>query len=133
MAFSYAAAYLTDESMALFAPMGIVKTLHMTTCFDTAAILNTCHNVDFQTQTATIDRVVEWNTPSGVYLVIELGGCEWSSSLNKHFHALGALEDLPHIPHLTISKSENKDLMAAMQFLVGKVITFDRHEIKQKK
>ena len=105
---------------------------HMTTCFDTSAKITDLDNFKFSPQKATISAVKEWKTPNGVMVIMELKDCGWSKKINKCFHALGAIEDLEHIPHVTLEKTSNPDLVEKLQCLVGQELIFDKHVIKVK-
>mgnify|MGYP006361805751 FL=1 len=133
MAFAYAAAYLAHGSNKLFEDLGVEKgKLHMTTCFDTTATLKPSDNIDIVYKSAVISKITELLTPSGLYVIAELSDCDWSKVLNAHFNALGAVEDLPHFPHLTLLKSSSPDLVEKLQSLVGKKVYFDSHVVKVK-
>lgn len=133
MAFAYSAAYLSQGSNKLFEDLGVEKgKLHMTTCFDTTAQMKPSDNIDIVYKSALIAAITEWNTPSGVYVVAELDDCLWSSILNQHYISLGAVEDLPHKPHITLMKSSSPELVEKLQSLVGETVYFDSHTIKVK-
>lgn len=133
MAFAYAAAYLAHGSNKLFEDLGVEKgKLHMTTCFDSSATISPAKNIDLVYKTAVISAIKEWETPSGPYVVAELDDCGWSLVLNDHFRALGAVEDLPHKPHITLMKSSSPELVEQLQLLVGQTLVFDSHMIKVK-
>lgn len=133
MAFAYSAAYLAHGSNKLFEDLGVEKgKLHMTTCFDTTAKMNPSDNIDIVYKSALISAITEWTTPSGVYVVAELDDCLWSSILNQHYISLGAVEDLPHKPHITLMKSSSPELVEKLQSLVGTKVYFDSHVIKVK-
>jgi hypothetical protein len=124
---------LSQGSNNLFKEHGVDKEkLHMTTCFDTSATIAPANNIDIVHKTAVITKITEWNTPSGPYVVAELADCGWSLVLNSHFRALGAVEDLPHKPHITLMKSSEPELVAYLQSLVGQTLVFDSHMIKVK-
>lgn len=130
--FSYACAYLSKDSQLLFKSLGVLKELHMTTCFDSSATIKASDNIEMGCQSAKIKDICHWNTRNGVYLVAELDCCSWSSKINQHFKNIGAKEDIPHKPHLTLMKSENKDLQNNLKDLVEKMIYFDRHSVRVK-
>lgn len=130
--FSYAAAYLSENSQKKFKNLGIDKTLHITTCFDNSATISENDNISVKDMKATIKEIKEWNTPNGVYLVAELSDCDWSKKVNEHFTKLGAVEDLPHKPHMTLLKEGSKTLMESLQVLIGEEIEFDKHVVKVK-
>lgn len=132
-AFAYAAAYLAYGSNKLFEDLGVEKgKLHMTTCFDTTATLKPSDNIDIVYKSAVVSKITERLTPYGVYVVAELSECGWSSVFNAHFTAKGAVEDLPHFPHLTLLKSSSPELVEKLQSLVGKTVYFDSHVVKVK-
>lgn len=132
-AFAYSAAYLSQGSNNLFKEHGVDKEkLHMTTCFDTSATIAPAKNIDIVNKTAVVVAIKEWETPSGTYVVAELGDCGWSLVLNNHFRALGAVEDLPHTPHITLMKSSSPELVEQLQSLVGQTLVFDSHMVKVK-
>ena len=133
MAFAYAAAYLAHGSNKLFEDLGVEKgKLHMTTCFDTTATLKPSDNIDIVYKSAVISKITDLLTPSGLYVIAELSDCDGRKVLNAHFNALGAVEDLPHFPHLTLLKSSSPDLVEKLQSLVGKKVYFDSHVVKVK-
>lgn len=132
-AFAYSAAYLSHGSNELFKALGVDKEkLHMTTCFDTTAQMKPSSNIDIVYKSALISAITEWTTPSGVYVVAELDDCLWSTILNQHYLSLGAIEDLPHKPHITLMKASSPELVEKLQSLVGQTVFFDSHAIKVK-
>lgn len=133
MPFAYSAAYLSHGSNKLFEELGVEKgKLHMTTCFDTTATIKPSDNIDIVYKSAVISKITERLTPYGVYVIAELSDCGWSLVLNAHFKALGAIEDLPHFPHITLQKSSSPELVANLQMLVGTKVYFDSHVVKVK-
>ena len=133
MPFAYSAAYLSHGSELMFKQLGVNKDkLHMTTCFDTTATIKPANNIDIVHKTAVISKITEWETPSGLYVVAEMTDCGWSLVLNQHFIALGAVEDLPHNPHITLMKSSSPELVEKLQVLVGREVVFNDHSIKVK-
>jgi len=130
---AFAAAYTDEESNNKIKAFGFDKTdFHMTTCFDTSAAIGEMPEYSFPKQTATIKAVVEWAVGDDTYLVAELSDCDWSEDLNMLMNAYGAVEDLPHNPHLTLIKGNAKNTADKYQSLVGTVLTFNRHVIKVK-
>ena len=133
MNFSYAAAYLNNQSNALFNDLGVSKqNLHMTLCFDKSATISIENNIDLKTKTATIKSIKKWNTSAGPYIVAELDNCVWSEEINAQYLLLGAQEDFPHNPHITLDKNGSTELIEKLQSLLGKEITFDKFIIKSK-
>lgn len=133
MAFAYSAAYLAHGSNKLFEDLGVEKgKLHMTTCFDTTATIKPSDNIDIVYKSAVISKVTERLTPYGVYVIAELSECGWSTVLNAHFKSKGAVEDLPHFPHITLLKASSPELVENLQSLVGTEIYFDSHVVKVK-
>jgi len=132
--FAFAAAYLDEDSNNIIKASGFDKTdFHLTTCFDSSAAIAEMPKYSFPKRTATIKAVVEWPVGDDTYLVAELSDCEWSKDLNALMKAYGAVEDLPHNPHVTLIKGNAKDTAHKHQELVGTVLTFNRHVIKVKK
>jgi hypothetical protein len=133
MPFAYSAAYLSYGSERMFKELGVNKDkLHMTTCFDTTATIKPENNIDIVHKTAVIANITEWETPSGLYVVAELTDCGWSAVMNAHYKALGAIEDLPHNPHITLMKSSSPELVEKLKVLVGREVVFNDHAIKVK-
>lgn len=131
--FAFAAAYLDSASNDLIKEQGFEKEdFHMTTCFDTSGSIVEMPIYSFPLKTAVIKAVVEWPVKDDVYLVAELADCEWSSQLNTLMKAYGAIEDLPHNPHITLIKGNAKGTSEHHQGMVGMKLSFNRHVIKSK-
>jgi hypothetical protein len=130
---AFAAAYTDEESNDKLKALGFDKTdFHMTTCFDTSAAIGEMPLYSFPKRTAVVKAVVEWPVGNDTYLVAELTDCEWSKDLNTLMKAYGAVEDLPHNPHITLIKGNAKYTSHEYQSLVGTVLTFNRHVVKVK-
>jgi len=130
---TYAAAYLDEESNQKIKSFGFVKeSFHVTTCFDTTHSILEMPHYSFQPQTAVIKSVVEWTVGGDIYLVAELSQCEWTSKLNILTKAYGAIEDLPHNPHISLIKGVEKGTAEKYQKMIGIQLNFNRHVIKSK-
>lgn len=132
--FSYAAAYVDEETSQMLKSFGLSKSrFHVTTCFDSSASLAPADIPEaFEPQSAIISAVSEWETPFGRFLVAELAQCPWTAEANAAFLALGVVEDLPHHPHVTLIPHCQPGDGLALQSLIGQKLVFDRHAIFQK-
>lgn len=131
--FAFAAAYLDPESNDSIKQFGFAKEdFHLTTCFDTSGEIAEMPKYSFPNHTAVIKAVVEWPVGDDVYLVAELEQCDWSKDLNTLLLAYGAVEDLPHNPHITLIKGNAKGTSEQYQAMVGMTLSFNRHVIKKK-
>lgn len=132
--YSYAAAYLNDESRAMLLSLGLAaQRFHVTTCFDSSGRLDpSALPQSFAPQTAMVSSVAEWDAPNGRYVVAELSDCAWTAEANASLLALGVVEDLPHRPHLTLISHCQRGDALKLQSLVGATLVFDRHEVRRK-
>lgn len=130
---AFAAAYLTPESNNIITSLGFQKEdFHLTTCIDLSGAINEMPVYGFQPKTAVVKAVTEWPVRGGVFLVAELIECDWSYYINKVLKAYGAVEDVPHNPHITLLKTNAEGTSHLYQSLVGTKFSFNRHVIKRK-
>lgn len=130
---AFAAAYLTPESNDIITSLGFQKEdFHLTTCIDLSGAINEMPVYGFQPKTAVVKAVTEWPVRGGVFLVAEMAECDWSSYINKVLKAYGAVEDVPHNPHITLLKTNAEGTSHLYQSLVGKKFSFNRHVVKRK-
>lgn len=130
---AFAAAYLDPESNDLITSLGFQREdFHLTTCIDMSGIITEMPVYGFQPKTAVVKAVTEWPVRGGVFLVAELVECEWSAYINKVLKAYGAVEDVPHNPHITLLKTNAEGTSHLYQSLVGVTFKFNRHVIKRK-
>jgi hypothetical protein len=130
---AFAAAYLDSESNDLITSLGFQREdFHLTTCIDMSGNITEMPVYGFQPKTAVVKAVTEWPVRGGVFLVAELVECEWSSYINKILKAYGAVEDVPHNPHITLLKTNAEGTSHLYQSLVGVTFKFNRHVIKRK-
>lgn len=82
---------------------------HITLCFDATGsklkAMQPYPAVYRKIEHAVIDEVVEWSTQKGErILVAKLRDCEWTKRVNEWYCNQGIVEDLPHVPHVTLIK-----------------------------
>lgn len=102
---------------------------HLTLCFDPEGdILRRAKpypSVYLKLESAVMQEVVEWRTQSGErILVAKLMECGWTQEVNSWYRAQGVVEDLPHVPHVTLIKSFSGDA-AQFKHLVGMFLCFE--------
>ena len=130
---AFAAAYVDQESNDVITSFGFKREdFHLTTCIDMSGVITEIPIYGFQPKTAVVKAVTEWPVRGGVFLVAELEDCEWSAYINRVLKAYGAVEDMPHNPHITLLKSNAEGTSHLYQGLVGKKFGFNRHVIKRK-
>lgn len=129
----FAAAYLDPESNNLIKEFGFKKEdFHLTTCLDRSCQIEEMPIYSFEPQTAIIKAIVEWPVGEDIFLVAELSECDWSKKLNTIILAYGAVETLPHNPHITLFKGCEAGVSKQYQGMVGMLLKFNRHVIKRK-
>ena len=126
----YVAAWPDAATTAMLSKAGITKAVHMTTFFDGYGQLPHMPPYKWEgVKQATIVAVEEWRGNGKTKLLVAVVAPEgnWSHEINRHYRSYKAREDLSHVPHVTLNRAVPKGTAKDFQWLVGRVMTFDRH------
>ncbi len=125
----YFAAPVTKESFLKLADFGVKSKLHLTVFFDHSRTINNIQLPYYPknengTFSGRISKISEWNPNGQVMIVAELEGTDWSHFFNKSVKSFGILEDLPHVPHITLLKSADAGDSEKFKDMIGMDIEF---------
>jgi 2'-5' RNA ligase len=125
----YFAAPVTKESGAVLSNFDIKSNLHLTVFFDHSRSIKHIQLPYYPKNengnlSGRISKISEWNPNGQVMIVAELEGTDWSHFYNKAVKSFGIVEDLPHVPHITLLKSAVAGDSDKFKDLIGMDIEF---------
>lgn len=127
---NYVAAWPDAATTAMLSKAGITKAVHLTTFFDGYGQLPHMPAYKWEgVKQATIVAIEEWRARGKLRLLVAVVAPDhdWSKEINRHYRGYNAREDLPHVPHVTLMRDVPIGTAKGYQFLVGRMLTFDRH------
>lgn len=101
---------------------------HITLCFDVSGEIagkEAYMPQEGVIRTGVIAELAIWKDQRGKSLLVaKLTDCPWTTEVNQWYTAQGIVEDLPHVPHVTLLKNVDQPL-EDFQSLIGMTLRFE--------